>query len=59
MPAVSQNLLNSVDVNSPPLSVLKVLIDALVSLSTFVLNFLNFSNASPLFFKSIDHMYRE
>ncbi|WZZ09489.1 hypothetical protein YC2023_095410 [Brassica napus] len=56
IPDVSQNWLNSELVNSPPLSVLKTLIDTLVSCSTIALKRLNFSYASLFVFKSMDHI---
>ena len=59
IPDLSQNSLNSVDVNSPPLSVRKHLIFAFVSSSTTALNFWNLSNASPFPFRRMDHMYLE
>ena len=59
IPESSQKDLNSLEVNSPPLSVLKFLIFAFVSASTINLKILNFSNASCFSFKSIDHIYLE
>ena len=59
MPEMSHNELNSCNVNSLPLTVLKVSILVHVSCSTTHLSFLNLSKALLFSFKKIVHMYLE
>lgn len=56
IPCSSQYLLNSLEVNSTPLSVLKALISYPVPFSTNALNFLKVSKASDLFLKKYTHL---